>query len=185
MSEKDPIEIENVAKRIASQIRTIPDFPKKGIQFKDITPLLLDPKLSKDMLEAMADFWSPHKIEAVAGIESRGFLFGPGLAQLLDIPFVMIRKEGKLPYQKVAQSYKLEYGEATIEVHKDAIKPGERVLIHDDLLATGGTAAASADLIRSIQGEVGGFSFLLELEFLKGRENLTRFNAPVETFVRY
>lgn len=171
--------------RLKGTIRDVPDFPKEGIVFKDITPIMQDPVLSNDLLDAMADKYRAQNIEVVAGIESRGFLLGYPLAMKLNVPFVLIRKKGKLPYDKISFDYDLEYGSATIEMHTDAVKPGQRVLIHDDLLATGGSAEAAAELIVKSGGEVAGFDFLVTLDFLNGADKLTRFSDNIATFAAY
>lgn len=171
--------------RTRNAIRDVLDFPKKGIVFKDITPILLDPALSRDLIEHMAAEWRSAKINAVAGIESRGFFFGPQIAALLGVPFIPIRKKGKLPYDTVSYAYQLEYGEAVVEMHSDAVKPGMQVLIHDDLLATGGTAMAAAELVSAQQGKAMGFSFLVELAFLEGANHLTKYNVPVKSVITY
>lgn len=170
---------------IHSYIRNIPDFPEPGILFKDITPILQNPQLCSRMLDYLAKQCAPLKIDAVAAIESRGFMFGFPLALRLNVPFVPIRKKGKLPYSVVSHDYKLEYGNATIEAHSDAVKPGARVLIHDDLLATGGTAVAAAELINKLGGEVAAFSFLIELEFLGGRKKLSDYSDNIMELVKY
>jgi len=151
-----------------SLIRTVPDFPKSGIQFKDITPLLKNPDGVKQCLHAMMP--DPEtEVDIVVGIESRGFILGPLMAQSLNCGFVPIRKKGKLPHQTLEASYDLEYGSATIEIHRDAIQPGDRVLLHDDVLATGGTAAAAIKLIEALGGRVVCCSFIIELIELKAR----------------
>ena len=162
----------------------MPDFPKPGILFKDITPILLDPILLKDMITEMAYQFKDVKIDAVAGIESRGYLFGVLLAQKLQVPFIMIRKEGKLPSKTIKESYDLEYGSATIEVHEDAIVEGSHVLIHDDLLATGGTALAAASLINQ-KGHIAGFSFIIDLTFLEGSKKLQKINPNIKSLITY
>ncbi|MCA6075347.1 adenine phosphoribosyltransferase [Fulvivirga sedimenti] len=159
--------------KIKGKIRDIRNFPKEGIVFKDITPLLADHEACAEAVEGLAEPFQNNPPDAIAGIESRGFLFGMLLAMHFGIPFIPVRKSGKLPYEKISHSYSLEYGEATIEIHTDAVWPGCKVLIHDDLLATGGTAAAAANLIEKLGGVVHGYSFLIELEFLNGSENLT------------
>ena len=131
---------------LKSVIRDVPDFPKPGILFKDISTIMLDAELSKEVLAHLKDLYQSESIDAVAGIESRGFLFGYPLAMELGVPFILIRKKGKLPYKKRSHSYELEYGSAVIEMHEDAVKTGQKVLIHDDLLATGGSASAAAEL---------------------------------------
>jgi adenine phosphoribosyltransferase len=171
--------------KIRSAIRDVADFPKPGILFKDITPILHDPVLCNEIAEAFVSSLNGRRIDAVAGIESRGFLFGFTLAAKLKVPFVLVRKAGKLPYKKKAFEYDLEYGSATIEMHEDEIKPGWNVLIHDDLLATGGTAEAAAKLITLLGGNVDGFSFLVELGFLKGREKLSGFTPHITSLVSY
>lgn len=164
-----------VEERIKSAIRNIPDFPKPGIQFKDITPLFLDPILVNDMAEKVATFYASKNADCILGIESRGFLLGPLVAQKLGIPFVMVRKKGKLPAKTISYTYDLEYGSDTIEMHEGAIKPGSKVIIHDDLLATGGTAAAAAELVKLAGAETLGFSFIIDLTFLNGTERLSAY----------
>lgn len=175
----------DVIEAIRNTIRTIPDFPKPGIQFKDITPILESPVLSRGIVAQFVKLYQGVKIDAVAGVESRGFLFGLPLAMELNVPFIIVRKKGKLPAETVSYKYDLEYGSAEIEVHKGAIKKGMNVLIHDDLLATGGTAGAVAHLIQMEEGSVVGFSFLIELNDLKGRENLVHFDKPIISLVQY
>lgn len=177
--------MKNLEERIKNTIRDIPDFPKKGILFKDITPLLLDVAVSQEITEALATYWQAKSIDLIAGIESRGFMWGHALAQKLAIPFVPIRKKGKLPAPSHSYKYDLEYGSAEIEVHRDAIKPGQRVLIHDDLLATGGTALGTAELIKLSRGEVCGFSFIVELSFLQARSLIEEVTKEVHTLVKY
>lgn len=174
-----------INEKIRKVIRDVPDFPKPGILFKDITPIMMNPNLSREMIEHLKEFYVNQKIGAVAGIESRGFLFGYPLAMALDVPFIMIRKKGKLPYKKESLAYDLEYGSAEIEVHTDAIVRGQRVLIHDDLLATGGSANAAAMLVEKCGGEVAGFDFLVELEFLEGRKKLNSWQKPISALVKY
>ena len=164
-----------IAQQIKQVIRDIPDFPKPGITFKDITPILKDPQLCIRIVDAFAEQLSGTRIDAVAGIESRGFLFGLTLATRLGVPFLPERKAGKLPFTIKQKAYKLEYGTATIELHTDAFEPGQHILIHDDLLATGGTALAASELIQEMGGIVAGFSFVVGLGFLNGRERI----APV------
>ncbi|MDF2430656.1 MAG: adenine phosphoribosyltransferase [Mucilaginibacter sp.] len=162
-----------IAQQIKSVIRDIPDFPKPGIIFKDITPILKDPALCSQIIDAFVEELKGTRIDAIAGIESRGFLFGLTLATKLGVPFVPVRKAGKLPFTIKQKAYKLEYGTATIELHTDAFEPGQHILIHDDLLATGGTALAASELIQEMGGIVAGFSFVVGLGFLKGRERIT------------
>jgi len=171
--------------RIKGAIRDVPNFPKEGIVFKDITPIMLDPFLSKDMVDSLVEKYKNEKIDAVAGIESRGFLFGYPLAIQLGVPFILIRKIGKLPYNKISHSYDLEYGSATIEMHVDAVSKGQKVLIHDDLLATGGSAEAAAKLLQKCGAEIAGFNFLVSLDFLEGKNKLTSFSDKIISFVNY
>lgn len=165
-------------------IREVPDFPKPGISFKDITPLLSDHHLYNEIIEHLALPYKDVKVDYVAGIESRGFLFGMGLAQKLGAGFIPVRKAGKLPRDTFSTTYSLEYGEATIELHKEDIDPGSEIIIHDDLLATGGTALAASDLIYKAQGNLRGFSFIVELEFLQGRAKLEKQNI-VHSLISY
>ena len=157
---------------LKAYIREVPDFPKPGINFYDITTLLKDPTGLKLTLDRFAALFSGQPIDKVVGMESRGFLFGPPLAHQLGAGFVPVRKPGRLPAETLQQTYALEYGTDTLEIHRDAIGPGERVLIVDDLIATGGTAAATAELVRSCGGTVEGFGFIIELTFLDGRSRL-------------
>lgn len=174
-----------IEQRLKEAIRDVADFPKPGIMFKDITPILNDNTLCDDIVDETVKRLQGIKIDAIAGIESRGFLFGFLLAQKLRVPFIPVRKAGKLPYQTIAYTYNLEYGTATIEVHTDALKPGDNVLIHDDLLATGGTAIAAAELVKQLGGIVAGYSFIVELEFLNGRENLVHYTDNVVSLVGF
>jgi adenine phosphoribosyltransferase len=174
----------NLEDRLKGTIRDVPNFPKEGIMFKDISTIMLDPKLSNDVLNHLVDIYKNENIDAIAGIESRGFLFGYPLAMRLGVPFILVRKEGKLPYKKISHSYDLEYGSATIEIHTDAIEKGQRVLVHDDLLATGGSANAAAALIEKCGGFVAGFNFLVSLDFLKGEEKLKAYSNNIVNLVR-
>lgn len=174
----------SLTQRIDQAIRNVPDFPKPGIQFKDISPILEDAQLSAQIVDEFAARWAG-KIDAVAGIESRGFLFGFPLAMKLNLPFILIRKKGKLPYKTVSHKYDLEYGSAEIEMHIDTVKEGMKVLVHDDLLATGGTAGAAAELILKEGGDIKGFSFLVELEFLNGSNRLQTYSDIVHSIVKY
>jgi adenine phosphoribosyltransferase len=171
--------------KIKSIIRDVPDFPKEGIIFKDITPIMLDAQLSNEIVDYMAGFYKDKGLTKIAGIESRGFLFGYPLAMKLGLPFILIRKAGKLPYHKISHSYDLEYGSATIEMHVDAINDSDKVLIHDDLLATGGSAQAAAELINKCGGEIAGFSFLVALNFLNGNEKLMQYSKNITNLVAY
>lgn len=157
--------------KLENTIVNIPDFPKEGIQFKDISPIFLNPQLYEEAVEEMANF-SRGKVDVVCGIESRGYIFGIAIAVKLGLPFVLIRKKGKLPPPFIGEKYDLEYGTAEIEMKTDQIKQGQRVLIHDDLLATGGTAKAAANLVKRQGGKVAQFSFLIELKDLGGRVKL-------------
>jgi len=157
---------------LALSIRTVPDFPKPGIQFKDITPLLADVKLMRFAVDQLAQEWSDAGVTKVVGIESRGFILGSMLAQSLNVGFVPIRKKGKLPFTTLSETYALEYGTDTIEMHTDALTETDHVLIHDDVIATGGTAAAAHRLVESAGARVAGYSFLIELSFLGGRNVL-------------
>ncbi|AYL97148.1 adenine phosphoribosyltransferase [Mucilaginibacter celer] len=164
-----------IAEQIKAAIRDIPDFPKPGIVFKDITPILKDPALCEKIVDAFVEQLQGIRIDAVAGVESRGFLFGLSLATRLGVPFVPVRKAGKLPFTIKQKAYKLEYGTATIEMHTDAFEPGQHILLHDDLLATGGTVTAASELIKEMGGVVCGFSFVVGLGFLDGKERI----API------
>lgn len=166
-------------------VRVIPDFPKQGILFRDITPVLAKPELCSDILTELAGHWTNIKIDAIAGIESRGFLFGMSLAGKLGVPFIPLRKVGKLPGDTYKSEYQLEYGSAVLEMQKDAIHTGQHILIHDDLLATAGTANAAAHLIEQAGAEVMGFSFLIELEYFNGREILSKHGVSIETLTTY
>ncbi len=157
---------------LESKIRDIPDFPKRGIVFKDIMPLLADAEALQDTVERLAEFAEPRKPDLVLGAEARGFILGAALAYRLGCGFVAARKPGKLPWRTISAKYALEYGFDALELHADAIAGGARVLIHDDLLATGGTAKAKIDLVEQLGGTVVGLAFVIELEFLNGREKL-------------
>lgn len=164
-------------------IREVPEFPKPGILFYDITTLLQNPLALRMTVDRFVWLFAQKRIDKVVGIESRGFMFAPIVAYNLNAGFVPVRKPGKLPYQKVQQSYDLEYGKDSIEMHNDAVQPGEHVLIVDDLVATGGTALAAARLVESLGGIVSGFGFIVELTFLPGREKLEGYE--VESLIRY
>lgn len=171
------------AKDLESGIRNVPDFPKPGIQFKDITPVLGDARLFAGSIELLAGQFKQGEVDAVVGIDARGFIFASGVALKLGAAFVPVRKLGKLPFHTIEQSYDLEYGSNTIAMHTDALKAGSRVLLVDDLLATGGTAEASAQLLRKLGAEVLEIVFLIELEFLNGRDRLKGF--PIRSIVKY
>jgi len=164
-------------------IRDVPDFPKKGILFKDITPLLGNSDAFKEVIKQFANQFKSEKIECVAGIESRGFIIGSALALEMGVGFVPIRKPGKLPYKTVRKEYSLEYGKDAVEIHEDALRKGQRVLLVDDVIATGGTAKAAAELLRQIGGNLVGIAFLVELSFLNGMEKLK--GEKVFSLIRY
>lgn len=168
---------------LKTHIRDVKDFPKPGIMFRDITTLLKNPEAFKFTFEELLNFTKDLKINKVVGIESRGFIYGPLLAYRLNCGFVPVRKPGKLPAEKVSVSYSLEYGEDKLEIHKDAIQNGDKVLVHDDLLATGGTMNAVCQLIEKLGGEVVQISFIIELSFLKGREKLKPYD--IRSIVNY
>jgi len=157
---------------LKNYIRDIQGFPKEGILFKDITPLLIDPKARKECLEILIATLKDKKIDKVIGVESRGFFFGMLIAEALNVGFIPVRKPNKLPYDTICASYDLEYGTDTLEIHTDAIQKGERILIHDDVLATGGTAKAVCELVEKLGGEIVQCNFLMELTFLNGRDKI-------------
>ena len=168
--------------QIEAAIRNVPNFPKPGIQFKDITPVLADAKLFAGAIELLTKNFKPGSVDAVVGIDARGFIFAAAAATKLHAGFVPVRKKGKLPYQTIEQDYALEYGHATVAMHTDALKPGARVLLIDDLLATGGTSAAVA-LVQKLGGKILEAGFLIELKFLNGREKLG--GIPVRSLISY
>jgi adenine phosphoribosyltransferase len=169
--------------RLRAAVRDVPDFPKKGIMFKDITPVLSDRGLFRASIDLFLERCRGREVDKIVGIDARGFVFGSVVAYELGVGFVPIRKRGKLPYRTEIAKYSLEYGEAEMEMHTDAVKPGERVVLVDDLLATGGTSAAAAILIRKAGGELLEAQFLIELEFLEGRRRLEP--TPVTSFLKY
>ncbi len=160
-----------------SLVRDVPDFPKPGILFKDITPVLHSPAAVKEIVDKFADHAEDLKADVVVGVESRGFILGMPLALELELPFAPVRKLGKLPAKTITEEYALEYGTNTVEMHEDSITPGQRVIIVDDLLATGGTAAAAARLVERLGGVVVGFQFMIELDFLEGRQALAGYEV--------
>lgn len=168
---------------IHARLRDVPDFPRPGVLFKDLTPLLADPELFPRVIHALAAPWRTTPVRKVVGVEARGFLFGAPLALALGCGFVPVRKPGKLPARVVTESYGLEYGKDTLELHEDALGPGDRVVVVDDVLATGGTALAAARLVMRLGAEVAGFSFVLTLGALGGEARLAEV-APVHTLVR-
>jgi adenine phosphoribosyltransferase len=171
--------------KLKSGIRDVQDFPKPGILFKDITPIFHNQELCNDIVNEFAGYCKNKNINAIVGVESRGFLFGFALANKLNIPFVLVRKAGKLPYKTISYEYDLEYGSAKVEMQVEEIKPGWNVMIHDDLLATGGTAEAAAKLIQMQKGIVAGFAFVVELDFLKGKERLNQYSENIISLVNY
>ena len=173
----------NLQESIIKAIRDIPDFPIKGVVFKDVTPLFSDMDLYNRIIDNIVDTYKNKNITKVAALESRGFIFGISVAQKLNIPFVLIRKKGKLPYKTVSTTYSLEYGSATIEMHIDSVNEKDNVLIVDDLLATGGTACAAVDLVKKLKGKVAACAFIIELTFLNGKDKLK--GIPYSTIVKY
>ena len=174
-----------ISQKIHQAIREVPDFPKPGINFKDITTLLLDSKLSSNIIDAFIEKLKRKKVDAIVGVESRGFLFGFLLASKLEIPFVPIRKVGKLPGETLRHKYDLEYGSAEVEIHKSDIKKGWNVIVHDDLLATGGTACAAAELIQDLGAKVTAFTFVISLDFLNGIQKLEQYSKDIISLKRY
>ena len=171
------------AAEITDAIRNVADFPKPGIQFKDITPVLADARLFAGAIELLTEKFQPGSVDAVVGIDARGFIFAAAAAIRLNAGFIPVRKKGKLPYQTIEQDYALEYGHATVAIHTDAIKPGSRILLVDDLLATGGTSAAAVALVKKLGGNILEAAFLIELKFLNGREKLA--GLPIRSLVTY
>jgi adenine phosphoribosyltransferase len=164
-------------------VRDVPDFPKPGILFKDITPVVQDYAALQEAVTLLAHWAGSKRVDAVVGIEARGFIFGAPVALALGVGFVPLRKLGKLPADTIAEEYALEYGTNTVEMHRDSLKPGQRVIIIDDLLATGGTAAAAGRLVEKLGAEVIGFGFLIELAFLDGRKTLSKYD--IQALIRY
>lgn len=175
----------NLEQRINAVIRTVPDFPKPGIMFKDISTLFLDSNLLKDIVDDAVNKLKNKDVQAIAGIESRGFLLGVPIAMALGVPFIMVRKVGKLPAITIQETYELEYGTATIEVHVDAIKTGENIVVVDDVLATGGTACAAIKLLRKAGAIVSRAYFMAELSFLQGDEKIKALNVEVIKTIEY
>ena len=171
--------------KIKAAIRDVRDFTKEGILFKDITPILEDQGLCSEIIDEFVKKFADTKLNAIVGVESRGFLFGMMLANRLGVPFIPVRKKGKLPYKTIAYKYDLEYGSAEVEMHVDTIKKGWHVLIHDDLLATGGTAAAAAELIQMQEASVAGFAFLVGLDFLDGNKKISTYSTNIISLVTY
>jgi len=175
----------SLEQEIKNTVRNVPDFPKPGINFKDISTILESPSLSSKIVKDLASKLKSMDIDAIVGVESRGFIFGMPLALALDVPFILIRKKGKLPYDTIEYTYDLEYGTATVEMHVDSIKKDWNVFIHDDLLATGGTAAAAAELVQEQGGNVAGFGFLINLSFLNGEERLSQYSKNIVNLANY
>src|ERR1700724_1624327 len=173
----------NMIEKLRASVRDVPDFPKKGIVFKDITPILNDGALFRTSIDVFWEHCRGKQIDKVVGIDARGFLFGSAVAYELSVGFVPLRKKGRLPYKTESAKYSLEYGEAEMELHIDAITRGEQIVLIDDLLATGGTSASAATLIKKVGGELVEAIFLIELEFLRGREKLAP--TPVISFLKY
>lgn len=174
-----------IDKQLKKYIREVEDFPKKGISFKDITSIFKDPNNTNLIINSFIQRLSDVNIDAIAGVESRGFIFGMALANRLNVPFIPIRKKGKLPCKVICQDYDLEYGKATLEVHTDAVIKGWNVVVHDDLLATGGTAIASAKLIKKLEAKVSAFAFVVELSFLKGTDLLENYSDTIISLTKY
>ena len=172
-------------KEIHDAVRVVSDFPKKGIQFRDISSVLENPELFNLILDNILDSLKEVKIDGIAGVESRGFIFGTHIAQKLNVPFYMVRKKGKLPLETFQESYDLEYGSSTLELHKNAIKENQNILIHDDLLATGGTAEAAAKLVIKSKAKIAGFSFVIDLEDLKGLDKLSVYSTNLFKVLTY
>ena len=175
----------NISEKIKATVRNVPDFPKPGINFKDISPIVENPTLSKEIVKEFAAQLEGKNIDAIVGVESRGFIYGMPLALELNIPFVLVRKVGKLPFKTIQYSYDLEYGSATVEMHIDSIKKDWNVFIHDDLLATGGTAIAAAELVQQQGGKVAGFGFIIELGFLEGAQKLEKYTKNIINLATY
>jgi len=174
-----------ISEKLDKAIREVPNFPKQGINFKDITTLLLNPELSTEIVDAFIERLKGKQIDAIVGVESRGFLFGFLLANKMGIPFVPIRKVGKLPGETLKFKYDLEYGSAEVEIHKSDIKKGWNIVVHDDLLATGGTACAASELIQKLGANVAAFAFVISLDYLKGNERLEKYSKEIISLKKY
>ncbi len=175
----------SISEKLQSVIRNVPDFPIKGVNFKDISTIFLHHEIVAESAAMLSAHWAGKGATKILAIDSRGFLFAPQMACSLKVALVLVRKKGKIPPPTIARSYELEYGNATIEVYAEAIQAGDKVIIHDDLLATGGTALAAAQLAQQLGAEVIGFSFLIELDFLGGKEKLKTISADIHTIVNY
>jgi adenine phosphoribosyltransferase len=176
---------QSLESKMKAIVRDVPDFPKPGILFKDLSPLLKHPEVAKEIVDQLVANIAPLKPDALVCLESRGFWFGMPVALALGIPMIPMRKQGKLPYTCIAQEYELEYGTAKIEMHTDALEKNWKVVIHDDLLATGGTADAAAKLVKKAGAEVCAFSFLVELEFLEGRKVIKNACPQISSLIKY
>ena len=174
-----------IQEKLDKVIRTIPDFPKEGVSFKDITPLLLDSSLTNNIIDEFIIKLEGVKIDAIVGVESRGFLFGFLLANKMEIPFIPIRKVGKLPGETLQYKYDLEYGSAEVEIHKNDVQKGWNILIHDDLLATGGTASAAAELVLRLGCKVSAFTFVVNLDFLNGKKEIKEYTNNIISLIEY
>lgn len=174
-----------IEQKLRAVVRDVLDFPKPGIVFKDITPILQDPVLCREVVDAFAENLKDIELDVVIGVESRGFFFGMMLAERLNLPFIPIRKPGKLPYTTIRQSYDLEYGSSTIEIHEDAFPKGAKVLLHDDLLATGGTIIAANKLIERMGGRVSAMAFVISLDFLEAKDRLREYSDNIISLVSY
>ncbi len=170
---------------LAEHIREVKDFPKVGVSFKDITPILSNPELSAKVVDSFVECLNDKEVDAILGVESRGFLFGMLIANALKVPFIPIRKAGKLPSDTIFEEYVLEYGISKVEIHTDAIQEGWNIVIHDDLLATGGTAEAASKLVQRLGGNITSFLFLVELSFLEGRTNLLDYSTSIKSLIKY
>ena len=174
-----------IQEKLDKVIRTIPDFPKEGISFKDITPLLLDSSLTNNIIDEFIGRLEGVDVDAIVGVESRGFLFGFLLANKMEIPFIPIRKVGKLPGETLQYKYDLEYGSAEVEIHKNDVQKGWNILIHDDLLATGGTASAAAELVLQLGCKVSAFTFVVNLDFLNGKKKIEEYTNNIISLIEY
>ncbi len=174
-----------IQQKLQSTIKEVKDFPKQGISFKDITPILSNPELSLEVVNAFVEELKDIEVDAIVGVESRGFLFGMMLANAMQVPFVPVRKAGKLPSDVISEKYNLEYGTATLELHQNAIKKDWKVVVHDDLLATGGTAIASSILVKRLGAEVSAFAFVVELDFLDAKQKLNSISENIISLIHY
>ena len=170
---------------LKQHIRTVPDFPEKGIMFRDVTTLFNNAEAFAEMINQFYSSWSEHQIDAIAGIDARGFIIGGALAYKMGLPFVALRKKGKLPFETISEEYDLEYGKATLEIHKDAFEPGANVLVMDDLIATGGTAVAGIKLIRALGGNVSGCGFIIDLPEIGGAAKLDAMGVEVQSLMAF